>query len=354
MKNLLFFLCLLVSTACSRQEKEPSFFRIDLTTVLEKDPETISLSDWAKQIRLIPLETNDSILISYVNKIALHQDKIMVWHWDRISIFDLSGQYLNDIGRIGGGPGEYARIEGVVARGDTLYVKETSDKIKLYDWQGTFLKDKRIPDVGIYDFFPLPGTDVMVGHIPNLSGKQSRRLLIFRDTTILNSLPCYKTYEKQKFIIRFYSELKPFDGTVTAFKEMFNDTIFKITPDYQVVPYATIELGKYKVPDDYRYTLTSEQIKEGLFNGMVSLLMVGEINDVIYMRTFYSKDGETFYYDKKEQQVRRVKLTYPQKSDTIPDDSFFIPQGISDDNLYLIGYNQPDNDDNPVIVLVQR
>lgn len=113
-----------------------------------------------------PLQTNDSILIKYISRIIKHGDKLLVQHDNRASVFDLAGKYLYDIGKQGGGPDEFSRISGLEPHDNLIYIKDSPIRIKIYDWQGKFHQTIQIPDKNIRRFYPLPKTNVILGHVP--------------------------------------------------------------------------------------------------------------------------------------------------------------------------------------------
>ena len=64
----------------------------------------------------------------------------------------------------------------------------------------------------------------------------------------------------------FTYEFRPFDGNkIAAFKELFCDTIFKVSNDMKLTPYAVLDLGKYRTPEELRYNITIDDIKNDLF-----------------------------------------------------------------------------------------
>ncbi len=74
------------------------------------------------------------------------------------------------------------------------------------------------------------------------------------------------------------TEMKAFDGLVPAFKEVFNDTIYQVDESLNLVPYAVVELGKYKATKEAMFACTAEQLmkKWDFFNGKIALAATGE------------------------------------------------------------------------------
>ena len=130
----------------------------------------------------------------------------MVQHDNRASVFDLAGKYLYDIGKQGGGPDEFSRISGLEPHDHLIYIKDSPTRIKIYDWQGKFHQTIQIPDKNIRGFYPLPKTNVILGHVPNLSGNAPIRFYFCQDIVISDSIPYYKSYTEPPFVMTFISK----------------------------------------------------------------------------------------------------------------------------------------------------
>lgn len=354
MKRWIVALYALLTACAGVTEPEEECMRIDLSTTFDKQPEKVVLDQWASSVRFIPLETNDSILIPYISRIVKHGDKLLVQHENRASVFNLDGKYLYDIGRQGGGPDEFSRLSELVPHDDLIYIKEGGNQIKVYGWDGRYIRSKMIPGRGIRSIYPLPGSDLIVGHVPNFSGSIQNRFYFFRDTTLLDSIPNHKTYREPLFVMVFTNEFRPFDGNrTTAFKELFCDTVFKVNKENKLLPYTILDLGKYHTPEDLRYNLTMDQAMNSPFSDKIVPILSGEVGDKIYMHNFSDKIAYTLCYDKVHKKVSYLELVYPDNSYEFPEKSVFSPRFISDDNQYLINWEQPENDSNPVVILVK-
>ena len=90
-KTILIGALALALSACSEQKTEKCI-HIDLTNIIEADAEKVGLNEWAKNVKFIPLETNDNILIKYIDNVYQKDNKFLVSHGgNRVSIFDKMG-----------------------------------------------------------------------------------------------------------------------------------------------------------------------------------------------------------------------------------------------------------------------
>ena len=87
---------------------------LSCSSVAEKEEATVSidLDNISTRMEIIPLETNDSSLISSVSKIVHRNNRyyILDKEMDRIVAFDDQGKFLNLINKKGNGPGEYTGL----------------------------------------------------------------------------------------------------------------------------------------------------------------------------------------------------------------------------------------------------
>lgn len=86
--------------------------------------------------------------------------------------------------------------------------------------------------------------------------------MFFRDTTAIKIVPNLDKYEPASSEVVYSAppEMKAFDGLVPAFKEVFNDTIYQVDEHLNLVPYAVVELGKYKATKEAMFACTAEQL----------------------------------------------------------------------------------------------
>ena len=339
-------------TSCNK-ESTTECQTIDFSTLFDGQPEKIPLKEWAKSIHFVQLETNDSVLIGNIRATILHKDKILVHH-NNLSLFDLSGKFICNIGSKGGGPTEYSGINNAWTDDEGIHIFDIANKIKTYNWNGKWIKTEPIPESNIKEVFPLAsGNNIKAGYIQNITGNEPHKIYLFKDSTILAKIPYGKSFQKGEMTMVFYNECYPFHANGrTFFKEMFNDTIFSIDNQYQPVPRWYIELGKYKIAEDARYTLTDP--RKSVFDNAATLTPIGKWDNKLFFFARANKQNYLFYYDLKEKKSNSIQISYPENSFAIPEEHSFIPKCMSDDGKYLISYEIQENDENPVIILAEK
>jgi hypothetical protein len=103
-----------------------------------------------KDIRIVPLETNDSCLIGFSSKFLIKDSLVFMSDFQaNLYVFDLSGRFLNRIGRQGEGPEEYVALT-------TFFVDDPNDRVVIvdvmkraflyYDYKGIYKSKKDVPE----------------------------------------------------------------------------------------------------------------------------------------------------------------------------------------------------------------
>jgi hypothetical protein len=101
-------------------------------------------------LNLFPWNSEES-LFGYVDKIIIHSDKFYILDRTktrRINVFDSSGKFSHTIGKIGGGPEEYMKIEDftIDEKNSQVIILSYPSVIYRYDLDGRLIERKKISD----------------------------------------------------------------------------------------------------------------------------------------------------------------------------------------------------------------
>lgn len=128
---------------------------------------SLPLSDAAARMEIVPLELTDSSLIAEVTDVQVTEHNIWVRSSKSQSIFRFSreGKFLNKVGRIGQGPGEYSYLSSFMVDDGRreVYLTTISTGVYAYDFNGVFKRTvapaqtinthfKRALGIGYYRF----------------------------------------------------------------------------------------------------------------------------------------------------------------------------------------------------------
>lgn len=330
---------------------------IDLTTVFEQEPTEISLDEWAKEVRFVPLETSDSVLLTpYIWQLAYYQDQFVIYNNDKIYLFDNAGKFIRMIGSRGEGPEEYLSPGTPCVNETGIRLEDGGKRIKTYGWDGKWKHTSHLPArlQHVNEVVPLPdGRNI--GYVQNISGQEPIRMYLYRDSTVLDSIPYARKFTPGKIAMVFYNECQAFTDKGEIFvKEMFNDTIYQITNENKLVPRWAIDAGKYRLEEGERYQLQDPRNSLFVEKNAVQISVVGRSNGQLYLAASWNGKSYLITYDEQTGKVENLKLPYPAHDFAFKEGNTFLPRFISTDGRYLIGVEPQENDENPVLILVER
>lgn len=146
-KYVLFLMIAFVLGACNTKKEEG----LQVVKVYEGTP-TENFDDFINSVEVVPLQTADSCLISYIFNLQKGTDGS--WYilsavsagGTNIKHFGSDGKYLNSVGKQGQGPGEYRELYHFMITGDTIH---------FFDWNtrkwiqrlkdNSLIAEKRLP-----------------------------------------------------------------------------------------------------------------------------------------------------------------------------------------------------------------
>lgn len=139
--SILFITFILLGCKNSKDSttKEPLIIRI---VSLDNPVESLPLSDAISKLEIVPLETSEESVIKNIKVVTLGKDDdIYIGDDQNILRFSSDGRFLNTIGKVGQGPGEYTYINDIQwdEINNLLYVY-SSHQILLFTPAGEFIR----------------------------------------------------------------------------------------------------------------------------------------------------------------------------------------------------------------------
>lgn len=324
-KHLIYTLFICTLCSCSSERKADNLQgQINLLPALEQ-PVELKVSQLGKQIRYVPLETNDSSLIGNTYNIRLLEDKILINTNSRYLLFDKqTGKYLCSIGQKGQGPKDYSHSNApcfVHPQNGNLHLIQVPNKLVVYNQEGQFLHSLKLPtsllnnqyihlteEGGIlYDGNILMKQDcdqlyffnnqnektdsILLYTSPNMQitdVKDIKSMAVFTASKITlstvgllgyNGLYMMDLHDESRKLIPMYYPAFQQCGDKILFHNAFSDTIFQIK-DKTLVPHLIFNMGEKH--------LSAEM--QGKKNGTEELLTV----------TFVMETPKTVYFQLTE------------------------------------------------------
>lgn len=251
--SILVFLVLLMSCTNRRNDAVPSN---EYNSIPIHNVEKNGIDSLIKEFEVIPLETNDSSLISSIHQLYV-TDKyfyIVNGRMDKVCIFDMKGKFVNSIKNKGKGPNEYISINNFeidIHHRKLLLSDSFSKRIFIYDETGNLQKTLSL------DFIPyqiVPAGNGMFFNLYAGSNKcyEDEKLESYH-VHVMDSLGrIFKTMLPDQTLKRidlkssFTTNYMP-DGAV-LYNPILSDTIYKISPDSVSPLYVFRNMSDFKLP----------------------------------------------------------------------------------------------------------
>jgi len=254
-RYLLIFLAL-VNYSCTNNKEDQNFSNpILINQHLPSEDSKIDFLDFLEIQEIIPLQTSDSSLIDFVNKVIIDKDLIFIKGSKSVYKFQRDGTFLNKLAKKGKGPGEYTNLTDVI-----LFPEE--EMVWIYD------SNRRSILKYTYDFefetnttvnHPILGIDYYDKTLVGSSGyysdfKDHNSISFFNEFTfgIENSPALALPYnpEKSNYLLvhrhDYFSKL----SNGLNFVNSFNDTIYRIEAGNSIYPEFYVDFGERKVSED--------------------------------------------------------------------------------------------------------
>ena len=173
------------------------------------NPQKGSLFDYFEHIELIPLETNDDVLMGKAYMVTFYLNSYYFFDVQQqiVYVFDDAGKFVSKIAKRGQGPGEYGRIEDLTINPftGTINLLEPFGRLHIYDLSGNHIKSVRVTDDEV----------LAVHYLRALNENTYVFLSMFHSSKILyydieEMKILHQEYEECPFAARFNKAMNPF------------------------------------------------------------------------------------------------------------------------------------------------
>ncbi|MBN3581069.1 6-bladed beta-propeller [Algoriphagus aestuarii] len=295
-----------------------------------------------KSISYFPLAMRDEMPISYVNALIEFDKKLIVIS-ERILVFDNEGNFINEIGKRGEGPGEYSALTRVRRIDNEVLdiLDNESGKIITYNISGDLIEEWKNPELLMaLDFNRLNDDTYAVYGGTFFESKSGYRLLLIdkTDNSIVNSFFPLIGNEARFAVFLDNNSLWHSKGNLN-FTYSFKDTIFYFSEN-KLVPRFYLNYGDKKFPKEV-YTKGFPNVMEFLnfarnSNYAYYSTNVLENNEILFFTYEYEGYLHQSFYSTKRKELDKFRL-YSVKENRTEDIFYFLnyPKGISDKYIYF-------------------
>ena len=216
----------------------------------------LNLSDYVSEIKYIPLETNDSVLIGEIRQINYENEKILIGdHTGNCYLFNNNGKFIRKIGKRGQGPNEYLFLNQAIIHENLIYLKDAV-KMLIYDFNGSLVDNINLRSNGIpaeyrcLKILPLKNNTFIMDVAIMGNGYYPKALLFETYQSKVKIINEYPNHIKLDKSYSFFSSLETaimyrFNDGIRTYKSI-NDTIFTINHNMEIKDAFIFDLGKYR------------------------------------------------------------------------------------------------------------
>lgn len=265
----------LVFISC--QEIVPQKTRtIDLRNTLKNEKSEI-LSLVADSIYYISLQTDSNILLDQIKKpwmnVQFSKDRIFICDKKQLLTFDYSGKYINRIGNMGHGPGEFSSIDGFTIlynKKQVAILNMSGHELLIYDFNGLYLKsvDNKTWSSEVAS---LNNEFLALGNSKgNRSNSEFKTVTILDSNYNVENRLISESQEKEivnnkklgrwlmSYFYSYYDSLSHW--------EFQYDTIWRIAKKNLAIPVYRIELGEDKLPYSFLFENSTQRNRNEFIN----------------------------------------------------------------------------------------
>jgi len=226
--------------------------------------ENLLLSNFSDDVSYIKLKTPQNIIIRRVNDVQIFGNKIYFEETlsETIMVFDMNGNFIKQIGKVGRGPGEYIYLRSFCfdeVSGDLLLYTGPSGTVKRYDPEGEFIED--IFNVPFDDYmYANDSLLIFSGFLCTVVRNMPENIFQFLTTTKKGQkidsvpLPIYSVNNWRETVPGFsgnYGATK-FDNYLLL-HGLSEDTIFHVSGTGEIEARYFLDFGRYNFPFESRY-----------------------------------------------------------------------------------------------------
>lgn len=243
MKQSIFFLLIgLMLLGCSRKSTIP-----EITLAMNAPEAQLKISDLAENIRIITLETNDSVLLPGRSNLLVSKNDILSISEEEIHQFDPQGKHIRILAKKGRGPEDFSRAYSakIDHKNRLLYLIEGLKSLKIYNLKdGKFIEHKKLAHP-IMQILQIQGDTLLVQPSANRGDTLKYSLCLMNsDGEILKGLPCCHAIREFEMVNCYIFS----DDKIRLQSADYPDSLFTVD-HFQTTPYATVKCTNNDDPE---------------------------------------------------------------------------------------------------------
>lgn len=329
-------LVLSVIISCTTNKNEDiSFKRIFEINNDDLKAGPMFFSDIFTEVNYIKLETQKDNLIRDLRKLNIKDDRLYIFSWNGLYVFDNQGKYLFKLDKSGRGPGEFINANDILIDDNTIDILDIGQrKIVKYDKTGNFIDEFRYGEIYASRFFKIED-DIYIFYVsnrkhPDLFDNKHFNILIYKNDIIQNAFYPITAFRENLRFMPLRNFFK--SGSLTLFQDVFNDTIYKVT-SAAFTPYYYINFKDKKInPSNFNdYKDTGDLINKFGQSGLAQLLNFFESENFIVFSFIVNNKRYNAIFDKISTNMKVIQGF----TNDIEMDQLSHPVLLNEDKLYF-------------------
>jgi hypothetical protein len=302
----LFFLVIICSCKYSNSghngNKGQCFLEVDLNNGLN-NPNEYYLSEIAKDINLIKLETNEKCQIENIVRVYVIKKRIIILSRSytgingvhpnpgRLFVFSSEGKFINEVGRVGKGPGEYTFISNITLdeKEELIYVLSSNKIILQYDLNGEFIRQMEVPFI-FFDFSIFYGS--LLFHFSPYNVNENSNYMFAKTNLNLDPIERFVKYEENPRAY-YRNEFYKLDNQYHYWNNLFNDTIYSVDKKFRLSPRIFFQYEN-QMPIDSRIDVRKFDLKYSYISNFLetqNFFFITMIHKRKLVNVCYNKDS---------------------------------------------------------------
>ena len=220
---------------------------------LDSSAKLNSIAYYTDKMSLVKLESNDSSNFSAAGSIQkiIHKDGkffLLDGSYMAIKVFDSSGKFLFNIGKLGIGKGEFIRVDDIeyyAPANSIMVLCNNPSKLSEFRLNGQWIKDTRLNFWATKVVFPTPDSRIFYVN-SNKSALSGNKNILITDSLNQIKTRMFEMAKNISAVIKFSGNLFFVDSNI-IFNPAFSNTYYKITSDMATTLFVT-DYGKKNIP----------------------------------------------------------------------------------------------------------
>ncbi len=250
--------------SCINKHQKPLNI-IDIEANLSNYKE-VKLSQIINDVTYIPLQSDTSCILGYILSIDFNNENILLTDKNKCLEFSPYGTFIKQIGKRGKGPKEYLYAFKVNSFDEHIFISD-HNRILVYDKSGKYITSIKSSFTSPVNFNPnwIPLSDsLLICHLRNVMGDQENKAIVINlQSDTIEVFQNFQKFKREKLSSRSDDSRAQFYyfSNELSYKELFNDTLFRIENFTKMNPAFIFNLGKYGFPNEYRGLPAKEYIE---------------------------------------------------------------------------------------------